>query len=692
MKRKIILTLALSMMLLFDTATVFKINAVEAAESTLSQENQYVDYEELKQELKNEAQALISNDTTSIQYAICQGNNIIISDSVGLKNKSTNEQTTNATMYGIGSISKIYTAASVMKLADEGKIDINLPVNKYIRDFKMKDERYKKITVRMLLNHSAGFITTTQGDVSLRGENDRSGYDRFLKDLSEQNLKWEPGEVAAYSNDCFTLAQLLVERVSGMNFNEFVKKNFTDPLGFINTKTPLDDFDQNKLAKSYSPTTGNERVTENFLDIGMGGMYSTAEENCKFINAITNEDSGILSKQSIEAMKEKEYLMGVWPTDAQNNIVGFGLGWDTVNLFPFNRYGITALSKAGETLDYTSYVISIPEYNISVTIIASGGSSANNQYFAINSALKVLMKKGVVKQILPELKFDNEKSQYMPQYLINYSGKYLTQYGYYNVDIQKDGTLTYYENSSKIELHHTYSDYFVSDSGLIGIKFIKDKNGETYMERRICIPASDCYQFCSYEYIAQKIDENKLSNEVEDAWKNRANKLYLVADETPSSQFYEYGLGLMIGEQSMGYINGSKIINENESRSVLKLPGFNGGEGYEYSFYKEDGIEYVKHGGIVYMSQDGVNILNGDINSVTIGDNGYTKWYRVPDEFDGKVLFSNIPDRSNIVVFNSYGTCINNFKNYRQDHATLQKGDYIGFVGDSGTKIDFKVQ
>jgi len=62
------------------------------------------------------------------------------------------------TMYGIGSVSKMFTTAAVMKLAEQGKVDLDSPVTKYLPDFKMADGRYKKITVRMLLNHSSGML------------------------------------------------------------------------------------------------------------------------------------------------------------------------------------------------------------------------------------------------------------------------------------------------------------------------------------------------------------------------------------------------------------------------------------------------------------------------------------------------------------------------------------------------------
>ena len=181
------------------------------------------------------------------------------------------------------------------------------------------------------------------------------------------------------------------------------------------TKTPLDYFDRSNLAKTYDVGESIENPVENVMCIGAGGIYSTAEDLCKFINSITDKnDKGILSSKSVDDMAEKEYLKGVWNNDASSNLFQYGLGWDCVNLYPFNRYGIKALSKGGDTLEYHSVVITIPEYNLIMAVNSSGGSSVYNEAFAINSLLKVLKAKGYIKDILPDEKVKVEKSQVMP--------------------------------------------------------------------------------------------------------------------------------------------------------------------------------------------------------------------------------------------------------------------------------------
>lgn len=95
-------------------------------------------------------------------------------------------------LYGIGSTSKVVTAAAVMKLAGEGEIDLDRPLNSYIPEFSMADDRYALITPRMLLNHTSGIPGSTLNNAMLLGDPDTDNHDRLLERLKTQRLKADP--------------------------------------------------------------------------------------------------------------------------------------------------------------------------------------------------------------------------------------------------------------------------------------------------------------------------------------------------------------------------------------------------------------------------------------------------------------------------------------------------------------------
>ena len=103
----------------------------------------------------------------------------------------------------------------------------------------MADERYKDITVRMLLNHSSGILGTLMFSTMTYGIPSTRYHDSLLPQLAKQRLKADPGEFSVYCNDGFSLAEIIVERVSGMSFSEFVRQRITESVGMTNTKTQV---------------------------------------------------------------------------------------------------------------------------------------------------------------------------------------------------------------------------------------------------------------------------------------------------------------------------------------------------------------------------------------------------------------------------------------------------------------------
>ena len=199
----------------------------------------------------------------------------------------------------IGSVSKVYVVTAVMQLVDQGRVDLDAPVTEYIPEFKLADERYKDITVRMLMNHTSGLMGSVYGGGMIEyGEiNNTEYHDEFLKVLSGERLKAAPGEYNCYCNDGFTLLEIIVERVSGMTFTEYLEKNISEPLGMKNTGTPFDRKNIDDQVPVY--LYRNVRMaSENLEAIGAGGISSDAEELCAFGSTFFRGDETLLSEKA----------------------------------------------------------------------------------------------------------------------------------------------------------------------------------------------------------------------------------------------------------------------------------------------------------------------------------------------------------------------------------------------------------
>ena len=237
--------------------------------------------------------------TTSIQYALWKDGEIVSTGGSGVYSKTENRALTDDILYGVGSVSKIYTTVAVMQLAEDGKVSLDAPMTQYLPDFKMADERYKDITVRMLLNHSSGILGTGLSDAMLFGEASTRAHDTLLEKLSTQRLAADPGSFSVYCNDGFSLAELVVEAVTDMDFMDYVDEHILAPLDLDRTFAPGGDFDAN----DWPPSTGapTPRPAQDALNaIGAGGIYATASDLASFGGALTGTE--LLRQSSLDAM------------------------------------------------------------------------------------------------------------------------------------------------------------------------------------------------------------------------------------------------------------------------------------------------------------------------------------------------------------------------------------------------------
>jgi Beta-lactamase class C and other penicillin binding proteins len=638
---------------------------------------------------------------TSVQYALIENGVVTVSGTSGVFSKETKVSPTEHTMYGIGSISKMFTTAAVMKLVEEGKVDLDKPVINYIPDFKMDDSRYKDITVRMLINHSSGLMGSTLDNAMLLNDSDMSAYQNILKKLSTQRLKANPGEFSVYCNDGFTLAELLVERVSGMSFSKFIADNISSKLNMSDTNTPAETFDQTKLAKVYSTSIKTALPTDNLNMIGAGGIYSSAEDLCKFSTIFMKNSSGILSPASVSAMKNREYDRGIWPRIADSTLA-YGLGWDCVNTYPFNRYGITALTKGGDSMFYHSNLTVLPDQNMAIAIVSSGGSSSYNEIMAQEVLLAALKANGTISEIKENSTIPNPGKEAMPAEYKKYTG----YYGYYGsvfyASISDDGVLSIMQNSndkSGIQ-KFTYGGNGNFYSTVLGIttlvSFDEKINGKTYLYTAAYSPVTGLGQTAISMYQGQKLVANPIPGDTNAIWAKRSKKSYYLVSAKYSSEYYLSGL--VKGEFTMrkdlpGYVDNATIIDENNAKTLIQIPGVYGRDLKDYHFYKKNNVEYCKAGDSVFASEDSIQALPKSAKfTCTIDKSGYATYYKIPARLEGKTMTVKLPEKATFIVYNQKGNYVNNSYVSGKTSVKLPEKGYVLLVGSANSNFSITIK
>lgn len=342
------------------------------------------------------AQAMADTNTSSVSVALADGARLVWQQAFGTIDDASRQPASVNTLYNIGSVSKVLVAVAVMILVDRGQVDLDKPVDLYVHDFQMLSPEFKNVTVRMLLSHTSGFPGANYNDIF--SFQPRPGYARRTQAvLAREHLKHTPGELAVYCNDGFTMAERVVEAVSGKSYAVFVSQEILQPLGMDLSRYPLAYYPAGSFA--HARFMGADQGQEFVNAYGTGGLSSTPTEmmNLALMFLQRGEFNGrrILSPQAVAEMG-RDQTTGVTlnPTPQWK----WGLGWDNSDQPGLRAAGFACWEKNGGTTFFGSDFFVMPGTGLAVMI--TGTSMA---YGAAALAERILLHALVDKRLLPEL-------------------------------------------------------------------------------------------------------------------------------------------------------------------------------------------------------------------------------------------------------------------------------------------------
>jgi CubicO group peptidase (beta-lactamase class C family) len=351
------------------------------------------------------------NHFPAIAYGIVVDGKLVLAGATGMLNLKTKQKATPQSLFRIASMTKSFTAMAIMKLQDDGKLNITDYASKYVpemKDFVYLTEDTKPITIHNLLTMTAGFPEDNPwGDRQLEDTDDE--FMRFLKE--GVSFSSTPSQQFEYSNLGYAILGNIITRVSGMPYQHYITKNILLPLGMNNTHWEYSKVKPEVLALGYR-WEDEQWKEEPMLHDGaygaMGGLITTIEDFSKYVAfhlsayPHRNEiEKGPIKRSSIREM-HKPY-MPVLYSDSKRldgtpcptvSGYGFGLG---------NRQdcgGIVRISHSGGLPGFGSEYRFYPEYGIGVI------SFANRTYAgagAVNSRVvdTLLFAGGLEKRIIP---------------------------------------------------------------------------------------------------------------------------------------------------------------------------------------------------------------------------------------------------------------------------------------------------
>lgn len=252
--------------------------------------------------------ALASKADAYIQAAGIQGSvllakngKVILAKGYGLANMELGVANTPATKFRLGSITKQFTAAAILLLQEKGKLSVADPISKFIPD---SPAAWNDITIHHLLTHTSGIPSYT----------DQAGYQAhmrepsgepldFFKRFRDFPLEFKPGEKFHYDNSGYFLLGVIIERVSGMKYEEYLQKNIFQPLGMDDTGYDWPSTILKNRASGYSKGPDGRQINAEFLDMGQpyaaGSLYSSVLDLYTWDRALYT--TKVLSAQSLAA-------------------------------------------------------------------------------------------------------------------------------------------------------------------------------------------------------------------------------------------------------------------------------------------------------------------------------------------------------------------------------------------------------
>jgi CubicO group peptidase (beta-lactamase class C family) len=261
------------------------------------------------------------------------------------------------TKFRIGSVTKQFTAAAILKLAEAGKLSLTDPLAKYFPDIP----NAKEITLRQLLTHTSGIRSFTDRPNFLQQVIQPTTPAALIKSMQDDTPDFAPGKGFHYNNSAYFLAGEIVAQVSGKSFDTYLEETFFKPLVMQSTGIYDNANPPPRVAKGYEVTDG---VAKPALDWdmswagGAGALYSTAEDLFKWNEALHN--GKILNAASYKAMTTPVTL----PEGVEGMRYGYGLVMGELG-------GLPIIDHSGGLNGWSSDLLYFPAQRTTVIVLAN---------------------------------------------------------------------------------------------------------------------------------------------------------------------------------------------------------------------------------------------------------------------------------------------------------------------------------
>lgn len=297
-----------------------------------------------------------------VSVAIMRDGKIAFEKSYGMANINTKEKISATSNFNICSLTKQFTAIGILQLEEKHLLTLNDKISKFFPD--MNANVANIITIKELLTHSSGIIDHYDfiNTANMRHAHNADVYNAIKK---IDSTYFVPGSQFKYSNTAYCLLALIIEKVIGLSYNEYMKQNIFEPAGMMHTiiwnenihiDKEATGYDFDSTSKQFKQSGANEHIF--FSTEGDGGIYTSVNDYIKWFTAL--QSNKIFSKNIVDKARSIEFMI-----DSSRKI-GYGFGWFVDESKPSKT-----IYHSGDNGGFRSYSFTIPSLNYMIVLFAN---------------------------------------------------------------------------------------------------------------------------------------------------------------------------------------------------------------------------------------------------------------------------------------------------------------------------------
>lgn len=402
-------------------------------------------YEQINKAIKSFSPLIMS---VGYQIAIFNDKEIVYKKQEGFDSLKPKIKTNDHSMYMIGSNTKVFTAVSILQLMEDGKLSLSDDIKKYIPELSFKSLfDQETITIKDLLNHRSG-ITSDLYNFILDENKD---YHDVVEALKDSYLTTKPSKMFSYSNVGYTLLGIIIERVSGLSYEEYIKEHICKKLDiqieFLKTDEQKARFDNLSLCFNKKNKPIKDQVTT-MVPAG-SNTYIKLLDFVKFGQVFLNKGYPLLKESTYDLMLQLDLKEEI---DNELSNVGYGLF--------HNNYSFAEVKDVyghgGDTQCHHSMFNFIPSKNIGVIVLTNTETATMSSRILGIMGLSIYLSLNgvdVPKNLIC-------KHNYVEKDFSKYLGKYATPLGIMNLELDKKGKLNTKIQGIKVKLCPCEDGYF----------------------------------------------------------------------------------------------------------------------------------------------------------------------------------------------------------------------------------------